>query len=446
VPGGRRGRKSNFLLAVIVILSLPGAFAAERGPALVGEVPPQITPESLHCFWASRSKPYRTYRKEGVGAEVYARYDRLAYLFQELADKYGLRWDLAFLQMLGETGFLTYEGEVHREQNNVSGLGADGFWLREDGAAWLSGDRFGTLREGVEAFLQHLALWTGQDLPQEQLLSPHSRKNKTHIAAVRKAWRKLHPDEPFSVSDLGTLVQTYTGKLPSMIWADNPKYGSDIMANLKLVLAHHVARDMSSALLLRFYDRTNVTHMRSLRKKLADLQAQIKVFEDFHTNRVADYERTQREIREGGVANLRWHSNNLKRVRGDASKARPHDKKILEGQAKDIGNQLKTKEIHLRISGVGRSYAAWEAILAQNEKEFATFQKEFARGEFPVRVNAWGAITRNSVEAEIAKVEQELEECLAGTKAYDLVGGSPAMSRIDILELLKESGGACGGG
>ena len=113
---------------------------------------------------------------------------------------------------------------------------------------------------------------------------------------------------------------------------------------------------------------------------------------------------------------------------------------------RSFGNQLKTKEIHLRISGVGRSYAAWEAILAQNEKEFATFQKEFARGEFPVRVNAWGAITRNSVEAEIAKVEQELEECLAGTKAYDLVGGSPAMSRIDILELLKESGGACGGG
>ena len=38
----------------------------------------------------------------------------------------GLRWDYAFFQMLLETGYLKYTGDVKPEQNNFAGLGATG--------------------------------------------------------------------------------------------------------------------------------------------------------------------------------------------------------------------------------------------------------------------------------------------------------------------------------
>jgi Mannosyl-glycoprotein endo-beta-N-acetylglucosaminidase len=85
---------------------------------------------------------------------------KLASKFKNVATEYmrhgeelGVRWDYAFFQMLLETGYLTYKGDVKPKQNNFAGLGATGGGVR--------GESFENISKGVRAHLEHLKMYTG---------------------------------------------------------------------------------------------------------------------------------------------------------------------------------------------------------------------------------------------------------------------------------------------
>ena len=69
-------------------------------------------------------------------------------IYLEIGKRYGIRGDIAFAQMLKETGYFRFGGDVRKEQNNFAGIGAIG-----DGSSRAS---FKTMEEGVIAHIQHL--------------------------------------------------------------------------------------------------------------------------------------------------------------------------------------------------------------------------------------------------------------------------------------------------
>jgi len=71
----------------------------------------------------------------------------LARTYRREADKEGVNYDIAFVQMCLETGFLKFGGDTSAGQNNFAGIGADGS---------RPGDSFPTLQIGIRAHIQHL--------------------------------------------------------------------------------------------------------------------------------------------------------------------------------------------------------------------------------------------------------------------------------------------------
>ena len=83
-----------------------------------------------------------------------AKYEVLATEYMRHGEALGLRWDYAFFQMLLETGYLKYTGDVKPEQNNFAGLGATGGGVR--------GESFKDVSTGARAHLEHLLMYSGQ--------------------------------------------------------------------------------------------------------------------------------------------------------------------------------------------------------------------------------------------------------------------------------------------
>lgn len=106
----------------------------------------------------------------------------------------GVNHDIAFVQMLLETGYLRFSGDVDKQQNNFCGLGATG--MGEKGLS------FASMEEGVRAHIQHLKIYASKEpLNQE---------------AVHNRARFVQPGSAENIHDL-------TGK-----WATDPLYGKKI--------------------------------------------------------------------------------------------------------------------------------------------------------------------------------------------------------------------------
>jgi hypothetical protein len=122
---------------------------------------------------------------------------QLAEYYLEYGKKYGVRGDIAFAQMLLETGYYQYGGDVHLDQNNFAGIGTIG--------GGVVGNGFSTIEEGVKAHIQHLCAYA-EDNPhimQDDLVDPRFQL-VTHGSAT--TWTALD------------------GK-----WATNPQYGESIL-------------------------------------------------------------------------------------------------------------------------------------------------------------------------------------------------------------------------
>ena len=114
-----------------------------------------------------------------------ARNDKLDPRFETIATEYmrhgedlGMRWDIAYFQMLVETGSLKFGGDVKPAQNNFAGLGATGNGER--------GESFKDVTTGVRAHLEHLLMYTG-----EKIVNPVAeRTRKVQEWGVLTEWQK----------------------------------------------------------------------------------------------------------------------------------------------------------------------------------------------------------------------------------------------------------------
>jgi hypothetical protein len=127
-------------------MSMP-AFSADLPQVKTSEknqVPQCATPGRLSAFL------------EGRNGKLDSRFNEIAVDYMRVGEELGIRWDIAFFQMLLETGNLTFTGDVSSKQNNFAGLGATGHHN--------SGESFPDVATGVKAHLQHLLMYAGEKI------------------------------------------------------------------------------------------------------------------------------------------------------------------------------------------------------------------------------------------------------------------------------------------
>jgi hypothetical protein len=184
------------LAAAAAALSSP-AFAASL-PAIKttasNQVPSCTTPGRLDSFLRSRHP------------SLSRRFDDIAMYYMRHGEDLGIRWDMAFYQMVVETNTLKYTGDVDADQNNFAGLGATGGGVK--------GERFRSVSDGVRAHLEHVLMYTGAYI--DSPVAERTRKVQE--------WKIL---EPFQRSIRGPITFTHLGRK----WAPSDRgYSDDIKA------------------------------------------------------------------------------------------------------------------------------------------------------------------------------------------------------------------------
>lgn len=187
---------SYILAAAIAVFSAP-ALAASL-PAIKtsssNQVPACTTPGRLAAFLKSRY-PSLPSRFEDIG--VY---------YMRHGEDLGVRWDMAFYQMVVETNTLRYTGDVDASQNNFAGLGATGGGVK--------GERFKSVSDGVRGHLEHVLMYTGTHI--DNPVAERTRKVQE--------WKVL---VPYRRSIRGPMTFTHLGRK----WAPSDRgYSDDIQA------------------------------------------------------------------------------------------------------------------------------------------------------------------------------------------------------------------------
>lgn len=179
-------------VAVVVaglVLAAPSADATEIRTNGANAVPQCVTPERLMAFL-----------QESNG-RLDPRYKDLAKLYKTHGERWNVRWDYAFFQMLIETGNLTFTGDVRPNQNNFAGLGTTG--------GGVPGDSYPSISTGVLAQIQHLVAYSGERVP-----NPVGARTQLKQDDIVSASSKLR--RPVRFADLARR------------WAVDPKYGRSI--------------------------------------------------------------------------------------------------------------------------------------------------------------------------------------------------------------------------
>jgi hypothetical protein len=138
-----RSLRSGVAVSLLVLFSA-AASAAELPAIKVSE-----TNQVAACATPGRLMSYLRERNPKLNP----RYEMLASEYMRSGEELQVRWDYAFFQMLLETGYLTYGGDVRPDQNNFAGLGATGGGVR--------GERFKDISTGARAHLEHLLMYSG---------------------------------------------------------------------------------------------------------------------------------------------------------------------------------------------------------------------------------------------------------------------------------------------
>jgi len=107
-------------------------------------------------FLGSSADLVSYFRNQGRTAEKFTvPLADLAKMYVLLGRRFGIRADMAWAQMVHETGFGEYGGDVQPEQNNMAGIGATG--------GEVPGNSFATAELGVIAHYAHLAWYVYPD-------------------------------------------------------------------------------------------------------------------------------------------------------------------------------------------------------------------------------------------------------------------------------------------
>ena len=179
--------------SLAILLGLPAALTltiAATAPAHAlpelrtherNSVPACVTPERLMRYLEQRNK------------RLAPQFKTIARYYKAHGDRYRVRWDYAFYQMLIETNFLTYRapngrwGDVRPSQNNFAGIGATG--------GGVPGDRYRDVSTGVLAQIQHLVAYSGEIV--ERPVAPRTRMVQEKVVELSRAlgrpvtWRDL---------------------------------------------------------------------------------------------------------------------------------------------------------------------------------------------------------------------------------------------------------------
>lgn len=171
---------ASALTAIAVTLSAPVFAAGLPGIKITpsNAVPACATPGRLMSFLKSRN------------SRMDSRYDQLAVYYMRHGEDLGIRWDIAFFQMLLETANVAYTGDVNASQNNFAGLGAIG------GGA--KGESFPDIDRGVRAHLEHVLMYAGDTI--ENPVAERTRKVQEWD--VLTSWRRRIKG-PITFSHLG---------------------------------------------------------------------------------------------------------------------------------------------------------------------------------------------------------------------------------------------------
>jgi hypothetical protein len=138
------GASLTIALAAVFGTSVLAAELPEVKITASNKVPQCATPGRLMAYLQTRN-PRLDPRFEGVATQ-----------YMRHGEALGIRWDVAFFQMILETGGLRFGGDVRPAQNNFAGLGASG------GGA--HGESFADVSTGVKAHLQHLLMYSGEHI------------------------------------------------------------------------------------------------------------------------------------------------------------------------------------------------------------------------------------------------------------------------------------------
>lgn len=101
------------------------------------------------------------------------RFKTIATHYKKHGDALGIRWDYAFYQMILETNYLAFTGDVRARQNNFAGIGATG--------GGVPGESFPDVSTGVLAQLQHLVAYAGEQV--EKPVAKRTAENQDDIIA-----------------------------------------------------------------------------------------------------------------------------------------------------------------------------------------------------------------------------------------------------------------------
>ncbi|MCH9808265.1 MAG: glucosaminidase domain-containing protein [Alphaproteobacteria bacterium] len=190
-------RSAAFILAAaIAVLSAPAVAASL--PAIKttssNQVPACITPGRLTAFLKSRY------------SSLPSKFDKIGMYYMRHGEDLGVRWDMAFYQMVVETNSLKYTGDVLARQNNFAGLGATGGGVK--------GEYFKTVEDGVRAHLEHVLMYTGTHI--DNPVAERTRKVQE--------WKVI---VPYRRSIRGPMTFTHLGRK----WAPSDRgYSDDIQA------------------------------------------------------------------------------------------------------------------------------------------------------------------------------------------------------------------------
>ena len=158
--------------------SLPIALAAAFSTSLLAAELPQVKVSASNqvpeCATPGRLTAYLQTRNPRLDP----RFEGVATQYMRHGEALGIRWDIAFFQMILETGGLRFGGDVKPAQNNFAGLGASGGGAR--------GESFGDVSTGVKAHLQHLLMYAGDHIDDPVA----ERTRKVQEWGVLTAWQK----------------------------------------------------------------------------------------------------------------------------------------------------------------------------------------------------------------------------------------------------------------
>ncbi len=185
--GSRNGRHTIRRFGIAIAISATAGLSATAANAAPPEILASPNNQAPACATPGRLMAYVRDRNRRLSS----RYDQLATHYMRIGNELGIRWDYAFYQMLLETGYLTYKGDVKARQNNFAGMGATG--------GGKPGESFPSVEAGVRAHLEHLMVYAGA-----KVANPVSeRTGKIQSWGLFKDWRnKL--GRPVNFRDMGT--------------------------------------------------------------------------------------------------------------------------------------------------------------------------------------------------------------------------------------------------